>query len=125
MATTMLFTAIIVIIIPCMYYAILSHVKRSNKITSNRNAAKNQKKVVYNAAIATLVAISAWLSTLCTVLLFYSDPGRQTYPVLMCLLADHWFECVFTYYIIHKIGIIDRKRKKKNILLRKRRKMIK
>ena len=126
MGTTMLFTAIIVIIIPCMYYAILSHVKRSNKITSNRKAAKNQTKVVYNADIVTLVAISAWLSTLRTVLLSYSDPERQTYPVLVCLLADHWFECVFTYYyIIHKIGIIDRKRKKKNILLRKRRKMIK
>ena len=118
MATTMLFTAIAVNFIPCMYYAILSHVKHSNKITSNRKAAKNQKKVVYNAAIATLVAISAWLSTLCTVLLSYSDPERQTYPVLMCLLADHWFECVFTYYRIHKIGIIHRKSKNKSILLR-------
>ena len=109
MATTMLFTAIVVIIIPCMYYAILSHVKRSNKVTSNKKAAKNQAQIVYKAAIATLVAISAWLSTLCTVILSYSDPDHQTYPVLLFLLADHWFECLFTYYIIHKIGIIDRK----------------
>ena len=108
-ATTMLFTAIVVMIIPCMYYAILSHVKHSNKITLNKKAARNQKQIVYKAAIATLVTISAWLSTLCTVIMSYSDPERQSYPVLMFLLADHWFECVFTYYIIHKIGIIDRK----------------
>ena len=106
-ATTMVFTAVIVIIIPCMYYAIMSHVKNSNKITLNKKAAKNQKQIVYKATIATLVAISAWLSTLCTVILSYSDPERQSYPVLMFLLADHWFECVFMYYCIHKIGIID------------------
>ena len=109
MATTMLFTAIVVIIIPCMYYAIMSHVKHSNKITLNKRAAKNQTQIVHKGAIATLVAISAWLSTLCTVVLSYSDPDHQSYPVVMFLMADHWFECVFTYYIIHKIGIKDRK----------------
>ena len=108
-ATTLIFTAIVVIIIPCMYYAIMSHVKHSNKITLNKKAAKNQKQIVYKGAIATLVAISAWLSTLCTVVLSYSDHDHQSYPVVMFLMADHWFECVFTYYIIHKIGITDRK----------------